>query len=82
MTKAAPEWTDARLNDMAAALQDVPRQLAVLSASVTHFEHLAAAKLLRRTRLDLVRPPTAELEVETRDLASYDTALGVEEGAH
>jgi transposase len=54
--------------------------------TISDFEHLVAAKLLRRGRLDVVRPPTAELEVETRDLASYDTALGiglgVEEGAH
>ena len=41
-------------------------------------EHLAAAKQLRRGRLDVVRASAAaELEVETRDLASYDTALGV-----
>jgi transposase len=55
--------------------------------TISDFEHLVAAKLLRRGRLDLVRPPVAGLEVETRDLASYDTALGVdagllEEGAH
>lgn len=41
-------------------------------------EHVAAAKLLRRGRLDVVRPPAAELEVEVRDLTSYDTTLGVE----
>lgn len=49
--------------------------------TITDPEHLAAAKQLRRGRLDVVRPPAAELEVETRDLASYDTALGVGEGA-
>ena len=46
--------------------------------TISDSEHLIAAKLLRRGRLDLVRGPVAELEVETRDLASYDTALGVE----
>jgi transposase len=46
--------------------------------TISDSEHLVAAKLLRRGRLDLVRPPVAELEVETRDLASYDTALGVD----
>ena len=55
--------------------------------TISDFEHLVAAKLLRRGRLGLVRAPAAELEVETRDLASYDTALGVdagmvEKGAH
>jgi transposase len=49
--------------------------------TLSDFEHLVAAKLLRRGRLDVVRPPAAELEVETRDLTSYDTALGVEGGA-
>lgn len=48
--------------------------------TISDSEHLVAAKLLRRGRLDLVRPPVAELEVETRDLASYDTALGVDTG--
>jgi transposase len=48
--------------------------------SISDVEHLAAAKLLRRGRLDLVRP-VVEPDVETRDLASYDIALGVEGGA-
>jgi transposase len=38
--------------------------------------HLAAAKALRRSRINLVRPP-AETEVEIRPLAAYDTALGI-----
>jgi transposase len=49
--------------------------------TISSSEHLAAAKLLRRGRLDVIRPPAAELQVETRDLSSYDTALGVETGA-
>lgn len=48
--------------------------------TITDPEHLAAAKQLRRGRLEVIKPPAAELEVETRDLASYDTALGVGEG--
>jgi hypothetical protein len=42
--------------------------------------HLAAAKVLHRSRIDLVRPP-AETEVEIRSLAAYDTALGIAIGA-
>jgi hypothetical protein len=34
MAKAVEEWTDARLNDLAAALEPVPSQLAVVAASV------------------------------------------------
>jgi transposase len=43
-------------------------------------EHLAAARMLRRERLEIVRP-TAEPDVEQRCLADYDTALGVDGGA-
>jgi hypothetical protein len=40
MGKAVVEWTDGRLDDLAAALEPVPAQVAVLEASV---QHLAAA---------------------------------------
>ena len=38
--------------------------------------HLAAARLLRRGRIDLIRPP-AQAEVAVRALADYDAAFGV-----
>lgn len=44
--------------------------------TISDREHLAAARLLRRERIGLVRP-AAEPEVEQRSLADYDTALGV-----
>jgi transposase len=47
--------------------------------TLTDPEHLAAAQALRRERLMLVRPPL-EAEVETRCLADYDTALGLDDG--
>src|SRR4051794_104808 len=71
MTKAAPEWTDARLNDLAAALHDVPQQLAVLSASVTHFEQLAADTEPMRAQL-------ATLTVSLDHLAKENHALRTE----
>jgi transposase len=40
-------------------------------------DHLAAANLLRRERIGLLRP-VAEPEVEQRCLADYDTALGLD----
>ena len=43
MGKAIAQWTDARLNDLASALEPVPERVAVLDASVKHFEHVAAA---------------------------------------
>ena len=42
-------------------------------------EHLAAARTLRRQRLEVVRPP-AETEVETRRLSDYDALLGIDGG--
>jgi transposase len=42
-------------------------------------EHVAAARLLRRERIGLVRP-TPEPEVEVRALSDYDTALGLDGG--
>jgi len=42
-------------------------------------DHLAAAKLLRRERVGTLRP-VADLQVEQRCLADYDTALGLDGG--
>lgn len=44
--------------------------------TITDADHLAAAKLLRRERIGLVRPAT-EPEVEQRSLDDYDIALGL-----
>jgi transposase len=41
--------------------------------------HVAAARLLRRDRIGVLRP-AAEPEVEVRALAEYDTALGIDGG--
>jgi transposase len=41
--------------------------------------HVAAAKALRRERIELLRPAPQAGEVEVRRLADYDTALGVVE---
>jgi transposase len=47
--------------------------------TVSDPQHVAAAKTLRRERLELVRPP-AEPDVQLRCLADYDTALGIDGG--
>jgi transposase len=44
--------------------------------TISDMEHLVAARLLRRGRADLVRPPQ-QVQIETRDLADYDTILGL-----
>jgi hypothetical protein len=41
--------------------------------------HVAAARLLRRERIGVVRP-APEPEVEVRALADYDAALGIDGG--
>ena len=43
MAKVFAQWPDERLNDLAAALEPVPAQVAVLGATVKHLDHLAAA---------------------------------------
>ena len=51
--------------------------------TITDPEHLQAAKVLRRTRVGALRPvrdAEAELAVEQRRLADYDTALGIDLG--
>ena len=48
--------------------------------TISDLEHLVAAKVLRRGRIDLVRP-SAQTEVEIRSLAAYDAALGIATGA-
>jgi transposase len=48
--------------------------------TITDPEHLAAARALRRDRLELVRTGHTELEVQQRCLADYDAALGIDGG--
>jgi transposase len=55
--------------------------------TITDTEHEAAARALRRERIELVRPDPGghvEPEVEVRCLADYDTALGLhdDDGRH
>jgi transposase len=46
--------------------------------SISDPEHLAAARLLRRERIGIVRP-ASEPDVEIRALSDYDIALGVDD---
>ena len=45
--------------------------------SVSDPAHVEAARLLRRERITIVRPP-AEADVQIRSLSDYDTALGLD----
>jgi uncharacterized protein YoxC len=41
MSRLVEEWTDARLNDLAAALEPIPVKVAVLTGAVEHLGELA-----------------------------------------
>ena len=42
MSRAVQDWSDARLNELAAAMQPVPSQIAALSEAVEHLDDVAA----------------------------------------
>jgi outer membrane murein-binding lipoprotein Lpp len=55
MTRAAHDWSDARLDDLAAALEPVPAKVAALGEAM---EHLGA-------RVDLLQPMPSQVAVLT-----------------
>jgi hypothetical protein len=62
------EWTDARLDHLATALEPVPARLAALSATVEHMDHVAA-------RLEPVPAQLAVLAAAVDRLAEENRAL-------
>ena len=68
MSKAAVEWTDGRLNALAAALEPVPTQIAVLASSVAHVEHVAAQMEPRPGQLAVLTASVERLTEESRVL--------------
>jgi hypothetical protein len=68
MSKAAMEWTDARLNDLAAALEPVPAQLAMLAATVVHFERIATQMQPLPAQLAVLSASVERLTEENRVL--------------
>ena len=65
MVKVAAEWTDGRLDDLAAALEPVPAQVAVLEANV---QRLAAAMEPVPTQLAALTATVERLADENRAL--------------
>jgi hypothetical protein len=68
MGRAAAEWTDARLNDLAAALEPVPVQVAALDATVKHLDHLVAAMEPVPAQLSVLAAAVDRLADENRAL--------------
>ena len=71
MGKVVEQWTDARLNDLAASLEPMPAQVAALGATVQHLNRVA----------DGLAPVPAQLAVFTATverLADENRALRYE----
>jgi hypothetical protein len=71
MGKAAMTWTDARLDDLADALAPLPAEVAVLKATVNHWDHMAAT-------LEPVPATLAVLVAAVERLADENRALRAE----
>ena len=68
MAKAVVAWTDDRLNDLAAEFEPVPKQLAMLTASTAHFEHVAAQMEPLPAQLAVLAASVERLTDESRTL--------------
>ena len=68
MSKAVEEWTDERLNDLAASLQPLPTQVATLTAAVAHLDHIT-------TQLQPISAQIAVLAAGMDHLAAENRAL-------
>jgi outer membrane murein-binding lipoprotein Lpp len=68
MGKAVAQWSDARLNDLASALEPVPAHVAVLDASVKHFERVVAALEPMPAQLAVLTATVDRLADENRTL--------------
>jgi hypothetical protein len=68
MARTVEEWTDERLNDLAAALQPVPTQVAMLTAGVANLDHVT-------TQLQPVPAQIAVLVAGMEHLATENRAL-------
>jgi hypothetical protein len=71
MGKAAVSWTDARLDDLADALEPLPADVAMLKATVNHWDRVAAA-------LEPVPANLAVLAAAVEHLADENRALRAE----
>jgi len=68
MGKTVEQWTDARLNDLAAALEPVPTQVAVLSATLEHLDHVAVQLAPVPAQLAVLAATVERLADENRAL--------------
>ena len=68
MAKPVAQWTDARLDDLAAALGPVPAEVAALRAAVEHLNHLGAELEPMPIRLAVISATVDRLSDDNRAL--------------
>ena len=68
MGKPVAQWTDARLDDLAAALAPVPSEVIALRAAVEHLTHLGAELEPLPTRVAVLTAAVDRLSDENRAL--------------
>src|ERR671936_167972 len=68
VTRVGGEWTDARLDHLAAALEPVPTQVAVLSAAVQRLESLTIALEALPAQVAVLSATVERLADENRGL--------------
>jgi outer membrane murein-binding lipoprotein Lpp len=69
------EWTDARLNQLAASLEPVPTRVAALSATVEHMDHVAAQLEPLPAQIAVLAAAVDRLAEENRALRSELAAV-------
>jgi hypothetical protein len=75
MSKAVEEWTDERLNDLAASLQPVPSQVAMLTAGVAQLDHATAQLQPVPVQIAVLAAGMEQLAVENRALRNELAAV-------
>jgi|SRR3954451_21859282 hypothetical protein len=75
MSKAVEEWTDQRLNDLAASLQPVPSQVALLTAGVARLDHATAQLQPVPAQIAVLAAGMEQLAVENRALRNELAAV-------
>jgi outer membrane murein-binding lipoprotein Lpp len=75
MGKVVEQWTDARLNGLAAAVEPVPAQVAALSATVDQLHHVAVQLTPVPAQLAVLAATVERLTDENRTLREELAAM-------
>jgi hypothetical protein len=74
-SRTVEQWTDARLDDLAAALHPIPPQVAALSAKVEHLDHLSGDLQPVPAQLAVLTGAVERLTEENRHLREELAAM-------